>query len=220
MIGPFDVLTTARSGERAGGAGAAGADPSPGSAFFCDEHPVSSALAEAARTACPNSRRLRAAGVSFLRGAGPHDPHPFGVHVPHAVPVLPMTFNIFSIALSPFHAGCSFGSWHVTTLLIDRLEGERMARTRLVQSSLMTALYQRLGERLSPLALLRDVGVFNVRVLQRERELAKLAVTAQHGSSADETSGNKCRYSWDLHKVARVHEFTRPRIASKPPLMQ
>ncbi len=23
--------------------------------------------------------------------------------------------------------------------------------------------------------------------------------------------------SWDLHKVARVHEFTRPRIASKPP---
>ena len=133
MIGPFDVWTTARSGERAGGAGAAGADSSTASVFFCGEHPVRSALAEAARTACPNSRRLRAAGVSSLRGAGPQDPHPFGVHVPHAVPALPMTFNIFSIALSPFRVGCSFGSWHVTTLLIGKLEGERMAQTHLVQ---------------------------------------------------------------------------------------
>jgi len=39
-------------------------------------------------------------------------------------------------------------SWHVTDLLIDRLEGVRMARTRLVQSSLMTV--RGLGERFSP----------------------------------------------------------------------
>ena len=145
---------------------------------------MSSALAEAARTACPNSRRLRATGVSFLRGAGPHDPHPFGAHVPHAVPVLPMTFNIFSIALSPFHAECSVGSWHVTNLLIDRLEGERMARTRLVQSSLMTVLYEGSASDSHPRTL-AGCRRFQCTSSPARIELAKLAVTAQHGSSVD-----------------------------------
>jgi hypothetical protein len=75
-----------------------------------------------------------------------------------------MTFNIFSIALSPFHVGCSFGSWHVTTLLIGKLEGERMAQTHLVNIP-HDGVVPATRERLSALALLRDVGVFNVRVL-------------------------------------------------------
>src|ERR1700704_4533053 len=101
MIGPFELWTTARSGERAGGAGAAGVGALAVSGAFSVEHPVSIAPAEAARTACPNARRLRVAGVSVLCGAVPQDPHPVGLQVPHPVPELPITLSGVSIEHSP-----------------------------------------------------------------------------------------------------------------------
>jgi hypothetical protein len=125
MIGPFELWTTARSGDRAGGAGAAGAGPLAASGVFCEEHPVSIAAADAARTVCPNARRLRATGASFSRGADvdPHDPHPVGLHVPHAVPELPITLSVFSIFTYSFSSSLFVGLWRV---LISGLRRERV----------------------------------------------------------------------------------------------
>src|SRR5882672_1758211 len=101
MIGPFDVWTTARSGERAGAVGA-GAGWLPCSTDFCCEHPVSSALADAARTVYPNSLRLKATGVLLVCGEGPHVPHPTELQLPHVLVDVPITLSGLSIALSPF----------------------------------------------------------------------------------------------------------------------
>src|SRR4051812_28759218 len=110
MIGPFELWTTARSGERAGGAGAAGVGSLAISGVFSVEHPASIAPAEAARTTCPNARRLRAAGISVFCGDVPHDSHPVGLQVPHPVPELPIILSGFSIArFSPFQAACFVG---------------------------------------------------------------------------------------------------------------
>jgi hypothetical protein len=96
MIGPFDVWTTASSGERAGAAGAGWAACSTD---FCCEHPVSSALADAARTVYPNSLRLKATGALLVCGEGPHVPHPAEWQPPHVVLDVPITLSGFSIAL-------------------------------------------------------------------------------------------------------------------------
>jgi hypothetical protein len=99
MTGPFDVWTTARSGERAGAAGAGWAACS---ADFCCEHPVSSALADAAKTLYPNSLRLKATGALLVCGEGPHVPHPAELQLPHVLLDVPITLSGLSIALSPF----------------------------------------------------------------------------------------------------------------------
>src|SRR6266550_8371580 len=103
MIFPFDVSTTARSGERAGAAGAGW--PACSTGFFGWEHPVSSALADAARTVYPNSLRLNATGALLACGEGPHIPHPPELQLPHVLLDVPITLSGFSIALSPFREG-------------------------------------------------------------------------------------------------------------------
>jgi hypothetical protein len=99
MIGPFELWTTASSGERAGADAAGWAGVSAG---FCGEHPASSAVADAARAVKPNSLLLRTAGALLLLGAGPQVLHPVEWHpLPHALPEAPITLSNLSIALSP-----------------------------------------------------------------------------------------------------------------------
>ena len=100
MTGPFDVWTTARSGERAGAAGAGWLACSAG--FFGWEHPVSNALADAARTVYPNSLRLKPTGALLVCEEGPHVPHPPELQLPHVLLDVPITLSGLSIALSPF----------------------------------------------------------------------------------------------------------------------
>src|SRR6266550_1131207 len=109
MIVPFDVLTTARSGERAGAAGAGWPACATG---FCREHPLSSALADAARTVYPNSLRLNATGALLVCGEGPHVPHPPELQLPQVLLDVPITLSGFSIALSPFREGGSLVPSH------------------------------------------------------------------------------------------------------------
>ena len=111
MIVPFDVLTTARSGERAG---AAGAGWLTCSTDFCFEHPVSSALADAARTVYPNSLRLTATGALLVCEEGPHVPHPPELQLPHVLLEVPITLSGFSIALSPFEKAVHWFQGHLS----------------------------------------------------------------------------------------------------------
>jgi len=101
MIGPFEFCTTASSGERAGVAGA-GAGALAVSGVFGGEHPVSNALADAARTVCPNTLRLRFVGATTLRSAGRHVPQPLVLQSPQSLTVLPITLSNSLIALTPF----------------------------------------------------------------------------------------------------------------------
>lgn len=107
MIGPFELWTTARSGERPGADGAAGAAALPVSAGFSCEHPTSSAAADAVRTARPHSLRVTPARGSGLLGAVPQVPHPVGLQVPQLLDELPMTVSKFSI--SAFLPSKAFG---------------------------------------------------------------------------------------------------------------
>jgi len=124
MIVPFDVLTTARSGERAGAAGAGWLTCSTDFGF---EHPVSSALADAARTVYPNSLRLKPTGALLVCGEGPHVPHPPELQLPHVLLDVPITLSGFSIAF-PFREGGSLVPRPLKQrLLRRRLGSERMA---------------------------------------------------------------------------------------------
>ena len=82
---------------------------------FSFEHPVSSAPADAARTARPHSLRLRAAGVSGLLGTVRRFRMPLCWQVPHVLAGAPITFSKGPIAfLLPGQGGadnsCRHGS--------------------------------------------------------------------------------------------------------------
>jgi hypothetical protein len=67
------------------------------------EHPASSVVTDAAKTARPKSLRLRTAGASLLFPfpSVPHVPQDVGLQLPQALAGLPSTLNNLSIAISP-----------------------------------------------------------------------------------------------------------------------
>lgn len=97
MMGPFELLTTSKSGARAGAAAAPWLACSVGASR---EHPARSAPAVAATAARPKSLRVTTA-AALPGGAGAHVSHPVELQVPHALFELPITFNGFSILASP-----------------------------------------------------------------------------------------------------------------------
>jgi|KBSMisStandDraft_5_1062788.scaffolds.fasta_scaffold280328_2 hypothetical protein len=119
MMGPFDSLTTSRSGERdadcAGAAGAAAAGEAWSVGVFV--HPEMSVPAEATRAASPNSLRLRVGGAGF--GAGAQVPHPVVLQLPQPLP----------------EAGITLSRSSISTLLSSR---PFLARTRLVSEIRLT----------------------------------------------------------------------------------
>lgn len=98
MIGPFELLTTARSGERAGAGAAAWAVVSAG---CFDEHPVSRAPMDAAKTPLPKSLRVSTDGASLFFATGPHVPQLVVWQSPQVLPMLPITLNEFCIGNPP-----------------------------------------------------------------------------------------------------------------------
>jgi len=82
MIGPFDCLTTSKSGERAGGGAADFAGEMAGAFASCFEHPVRIALAEATRVAYPKLLRVMAAGA-LGSGLVPQVEQPPEAQLPH-----------------------------------------------------------------------------------------------------------------------------------------
>src|SRR5882724_12120254 len=101
MIGPFDCWTTARSGDRAGAAGVAS------TAFSVDvscEHPISSVLTDAARTARPKSLRLKVVRTSLFGASVVHVPQVVVWQLPHPLAGLLITLSNVSIGISPFRA--------------------------------------------------------------------------------------------------------------------
>src|SRR5882762_5194846 len=96
MIGPFDCWTTARSGDSAGAAS---------TAFSVDalsEHPISSVLTDAARTARPKSLRLKVGRPSLLGASVVHVPQVVVWQLPHPLAGLLITLSNLSIGISPF----------------------------------------------------------------------------------------------------------------------
>src|SRR6266850_3998499 len=99
MIGPFDCWTTARSGDRAGGAGAASTALSVDA---LSEHPTSSVLTDAARIPRPKSLRLKVGRTSLLGASAVHVPQPVVWQLPHPLAGLLITLSNLSIDISPF----------------------------------------------------------------------------------------------------------------------
>ena len=103
MMGPFDVWTTARSGESAGAAGGGGA---AASSDFLGEHPVRNTPAEAANAARPNSLRFRLLELLSVDVPDAQVPHPLEWQVPHPLAdLLSMTLNVSFMLLSPLPGG-------------------------------------------------------------------------------------------------------------------
>ena len=99
-MGPFEVWTTARSGESAGVAGGGGV---VASSAFLDEHPARNNPAEAAIAERPNSLRLRVPEFLSADVPDPQVPHPLEWQVPQPFPdELSMTLNVSSMLYSPF----------------------------------------------------------------------------------------------------------------------
>jgi hypothetical protein len=125
MIGPFEVWTTARSGERAGAGGAGWLAVSVG---VCLEHPPSSAAADTATAARPKSLRLTTAGVLLFPELGPHVPHPPELQPPHELAGAPIMLSNLSIALSPFEEAFRWFQSLNSRLVATNAEASRIAR--------------------------------------------------------------------------------------------
>src|SRR5207245_2973761 len=98
MIGPLDVWTTARSGDRAGAAGPVSTAFSMGA---LSEHPRSSVLTDAARTPRPKSLRLRTARDSLFGASLAHVPQVVAWELPHPLADPLITLSNLSIAFAP-----------------------------------------------------------------------------------------------------------------------